>query len=740
MGSMLRQFRRSPGRIAASVFALALAVGAIGVLAVPTVSESALDEAVASYGLGDLIVPTTPLDAAQLDAVRALPDVAAAEGSAVLAVDLAGEEGRLVGLEPGNTMDVVVLASGRMPVADDEVVVSPGVAEPGAEVTAAGRTFTVVGTGDTLWWQDADALYTTLAAVRPLVTDGGTNHLVISAVDDDEDSLRALAAEVRALLVTSGDTFTDFPVQLPDGTTPIDADIRQVSTLIGMLGIVAGLVALVLLASTTSTLITERTREVAVMRALGARRRPLRRRLRRIALGITVAALALGLPLGVLISNLIARMVLERFVGITPDVAVDWRVLAGSALAALLGARVVSARAARRITALPLADALRDRDGAPFGRTAVQRLAARSIGGGLLSRIATRSSLRRPGRTIAVVAQIGAAVAVAFLVPTLATSVNEYNEAAHATWQWDARVAARDPGLPLDAALADATPGAETGVWVWGEIDDWEVEVFGVAASSAVIDADLRAGRWITGGSREAVVSAGFAERTDIAVGDTVDLELASGPAAFEVVGLADDYSRAVYADRDVVATTLGSPGSANVVWATDAVDEEELAGAIREAGVAVDAVTASEMRDEEGRGRDAIVVIFGAIGAIVAGVASLAVLSSMLVSLAERRHELATLQAMGARRRRLRGLLARELVPLGLAGLAIGLPLGALGARGVIGSFEASNAVDIGVVDAVGAVPYIVVATLLVLVLLASVVVRSAARRPIAVTLRGAA
>ena len=46
MRSILRQFRRAPGRITASIFALALAVGAIGVLAIPTVSEGTLHEAV----------------------------------------------------------------------------------------------------------------------------------------------------------------------------------------------------------------------------------------------------------------------------------------------------------------------------------------------------------------------------------------------------------------------------------------------------------------------------------------------------------------------------------------------------------------------------------------------------------------------------------------------------------------------------------------------------------------------
>ncbi len=59
---------------------------------------------------------------------------------------------------------------------------------------------------------------------------------------------------------------------------------------------------------------------------------------------------------------------------------------------------------------------------------------------------------------------------------------------------------------------------------------------------------------------------------------------------------------------------------------------------------------------------------------------------------------------------------------------------------RGIIASFEASNAIDIGVVDAVGAIPVIVVATAVSLVLLAAAVVRGAARRPVAVTLRGAA
>lgn len=735
MSRMLRQFRRAPGRIIASVVALALAVGAVGVLAIPTVSERSLHAAVDRDGLGDIVVATTPLDAGQVERVGALPGVRTAAGSVVVATAIAGPgtEVQLVGLATDRSTDLLRIAAGRAASRPDEVVASPGLATVGESLRVADRAVTVVGIGSTLWWSGSDVLYGELSDVAPLAPDGGTNRLTIVAEDDDKASLDRIATDVRAALAEQGDTFIDFPTLLPDGSTPIDADIRQVSGLIGLLGVMAGLVALVLLASTTTTLITERTREVAVMRALGGRQRALRRRLRRIALAIAAVALAIGLPLGVLISNLIARMVLEKFVGVTPGVAVDWRVLAGSSAATLLGARVVSARAARRVTALPLAAALRDRDGAPFGQRWFHCLAARLGAGAMTSRLATRASLRRPGRTVAVVAQIAASVGAAFLVPSLAASVNRYNEAAFAPWTWETSPEARDPGLPLAADLAVGHEGVETAVYVFGTIDGHDIDAWGLEPDSIMFAAPQQAGRWFRPDRREVVMSAGFAERRGISVGDDIDVELASGTVRYAVVGTVDDHSVTIYTDRDVLAADLGAPGHANIVLGRPDATVPEVPAAMK-------VWSRAGMQADSAAGRDAIVVIFGSIGAIVVGVAALSVLSSMLVSLFERRHELAALQALGARRGRLRRLLVRELVPLGVLGTGLGLALGALGTRGIIASFEASNSVDIGVVDAIGAIPFVVVGTIGALVLLALVVVRNAARRPIAVTLRGAA
>ena len=140
MRSMLRQFRRAPGRIIASVFALALAVGAIGVLAVPTVSTGTLHETAERDGLADIVVPTSPLDADQLARIETIDNVTAAEVQASLAVETAdGFLTALIGVDfDAQTMVIVQVADVRLPVAVDVVVTSPAVGALGDTVVGNG--------------------------------------------------------------------------------------------------------------------------------------------------------------------------------------------------------------------------------------------------------------------------------------------------------------------------------------------------------------------------------------------------------------------------------------------------------------------------------------------------------------------------------------------------------------------------------------------------------------------------
>ncbi len=642
-------------------------------------------------------------------------------------------------------LDVVRADEGRLPDRMGEVLVTAGVAQLGDEIeltdvepnatrsAPAGNTMTatVVGIGGTAFWNENDVIFATLDTAAALTSLDGANRVVVGTADLRADALRATSRDLRVALAAEGVTTTSLPLTIPDGRHPIEADIDQVSSLVGLLGIVAGLVALVLLASTVNTLIMERTREVAVMRALGAPNREMRRRLRRLALGIALAAVALGLPIGIAISNFIARMILEEFLGLTPGFAVSVPVLVGSALFALVGARLVAARAARRVTNRPLAEALRDREGSPFGRRMSERIVARVAVGSLLDRTALRNGVHQRARSAAVFAQITAAVAALLVIASLATTVTDYNTALTAPMQWGSRAFVPGPGLDIETSLAAEDPRTEVGSDVSGEVAGWEIDVLGFAPDTRMIDRTMNEGRWFAGPG-EAAISTGFAERIGVGVGDEIEVDIASGVQTFTVVGLHPDRDRRVFVDTESLAVAMNRPGMGNVVMSLDSEPPAFLSGPL----------TVERLADisNDTSGTDAILLIFTAIGAIVVAVAGLAVASGLAVGVYERRHQFAALRALGGRRRHVLRVVVAELLPLAVGGVAVGLVVGWFGAAAIMESFEASNAVEIGFTFATGAIPIAAAVVLLGSLLLGMLMVRRVTRDAVAVSLRGAA
>lgn len=743
MRQVLRQIGRAPVRILTSVFALALAVGAIGVLAIPTVSTSSLRDAAERDGIPQIVMSTS--DVGSIDVTTSLGDVAnvdRAESQLLTSVDVVTSDGvmgiDLLGVRLGDQqIDVINATSGRLPTGPDEILVTDGFATfapLGSTIEAdAGGTpmqLDVVGIGGSSFWTDSDLAFGSIDTVARLDGSVSANRVVVRTLDQGKDALRTTAGEVREALADDGIVTEALPLTIPDRRHPIEADIEQVSSLIGLLGIVAGLVALVLLASTANTLITERTREVAVMRALGASGRAMRRRLRRLALGIAAGAVVLGVPLGIVISNVIARMVLQEFVGLTPGFAVSLPVMIGSALFALVGARLVAAGAARRVTKRPLAEALRDRDGSPFGRRLSERLTARVAVGGLLDRTALRNGVHHRSRALAMLAQITAAVGALLVIASLATTVTDYNAAVIEPVNWGSRTFVAGPGLDIDRTVADGDPRSEVGTNITGEVDGWEIEVYGFLPDTEMIDLAMDEGRWFRD-EGEVAMGAGFAERIGVEVGDRIDVELAVGRRSYTVVGLHPDRDRSVFVDVDELAADMNRPGFGNVLLSLDEQPATQLAGPV--------SIERYGDLSEDDEGTTAILLIFTAIGAIVVSVAGLAVASSLGVNIYERRHEFATIRAIGGRRRHVFRVVMAELLPLGLLGIGLGLVAGYFGAGAIMESFEASNAIEIGFTFATGAIPMAAAVVLSGSVVLGGLMVRRVSRQPAAVTLRGA-
>ncbi len=740
----LRSIRRAPGRILTSVFALALAVAAIGVFAIPTVAASSLRSAAERDGVANVIAGTTDTgDVPVVELLSGVDNVDHVEPQIVVEAPLASDGSiTVVGLDLGHQrIDIVRAIAGELPDQPNEALVPEGTVPIGSSIDVIdidGRivSFDVIGIGGTSFFDEAGLLFTTLDGAAAVGGLDGINRISISAFDTDSSSLRSTADEVRIALAGEEVTLTFLPQTIVDGVHPVEAEIEQISTLIGLLGIVAGLVGLVLLASTTNTLIVERTREVAIMRALGSTSRSLRRRLRRLALGIAVAAVIIGIPLGVLLSNVIARLVLQEFVGLTPGVAVSIPVMAASAAFALLGARLVAARAARRVTKIPLATALRDRNGSPFGRRVSERLTARWGAGSLLGRSALRNGIQRRARSLAIAAQIGAAVAALMIVSSMATTINDFNDAEIEPWQWTTMTYVEGPGLDIDASAAAQHPRSEPAITVEGETSEWQIDVYGFEPATEMVDQRMRSGVWFAEPG-DTVISDGFAEHLGVEVGDEIDVVLASGTQRYKISGTHSNRGREIYMDVDELAADLGEPGRANRIFT---IDDDRTANAPDFGLTGVVGLERLADADDDDSGRNAILLIFGAIGLVVVSVAGLAVASSLAVSLYERRHEFAALQAIGGRRRDVFRLVMTELGVLAVGGLSIGLVGGYFGGRAIARSFEVSNAVEIGFIYARGVIPVVVAVIAIGTVLLALTMVRTATRRPVAVTLRGTA
>jgi putative ABC transport system permease protein len=108
------------------------------------------------------------------------------------------------------------------------------------------------------------------------------------------------------------------------------------------------------LANAITTSVLERTREVGILRSIGARARDVRRIFTSEAIALAVGGWLLGIPIGYALDRLIVRFIWEVIDVRFPVVFPPWNILI-----ALVGAIVL----ALAITALPIRRAVRLRPG-----------------------------------------------------------------------------------------------------------------------------------------------------------------------------------------------------------------------------------------------------------------------------------------------------------------------------------------------------------------------------------------
>lgn len=266
-----------------------------------------------------------PIDASVLQQVQSVDGVRVAEGAssgyalltdnhgnAILPSGGAPTMGYSMPADPGLRGDVKLL-TGAAPTGPDEVAIDATSAEmhnialgSTIKVLLGGptREFTVVGTvgyGDEKDLGGSTSAYFDSATAQKLVgTPGAFDEIDVKAVDgvsDSELARRLAAVAPPATEAVTGQTVAD------ESAAAVNGELKFLNILLSTFAAVALFVGSFIIWNTFSMIVTQRSREIALLRAVGATRGQVLRSLLGEALLLGFAASTIGIVLGIAVSK-----------------------------------------------------------------------------------------------------------------------------------------------------------------------------------------------------------------------------------------------------------------------------------------------------------------------------------------------------------------------------------------------------------------------------------------------------
>jgi putative ABC transport system permease protein len=390
-----------------------------------------------------------PIAASTLPAVQAVDGVRVAEGSVSGYALMTDNDGRAV-LSSGGAPTVgssfaddetlrgdVELLSGTAPEGRREVVIDATSAEQHdialgstIKVLFHGPTeeFTVVGTvgfaGEKDLGGTTSAYFDTPTAQRFLGSPGMYDSIDVSAEPGLTQTV--LADRLTAVVPAGAEAVTGATVA-QENADAMSADLKIVNILFMIFAGVALFVGAFIIWNTFTMIVTQRSREIALLRAIGATRRQVLGNLMLEAVVLGAAASAIGIALGVGVA--LGLRVLMDLVGLalpTTTVQLEWRTIWVSMLVGTLVTVVAAVIPARRATQVLPVEALRDAaPGAqlPSARRALIGAAILLVGiGGIGATLVADADARILGLGVLLV-MLGVIVSLPFAVRPLASAI-----------------------------------------------------------------------------------------------------------------------------------------------------------------------------------------------------------------------------------------------------------------------------------------------------------------------------
>ena len=712
---------RRRGRALFAVAALAIAVASVGLFALPTLMNRAMNGEVAANKLADVTVTVKPLPltAAQIQALGSLPNVAAFDPKSTFGTYFY-RDGRtfLIGKASfaHQTVDAVTVTTGSAP-GPGAVLTDVQNAAYGHDVGGVGKTVRVRAAngsvvslpisgearnldGAQLIVSDGiPVLYTTAQTVVALSGTPGYTELAFRLHDPSETAARQTVTTIRQYLQTVPG-FTGFS-ELPQIRSPGDwpgksgfnkiTDVSYVITLLALLG------ALVLLSSTISTLVGEQTQEIATMKAIGARERQIRRVYLRTAGLLGGLGAIVGAVLGILLSCALTSYFASSLYAISAPFSVDLPVVLASIAVGVIGAPLAALPAVRRAARLPLAEALQASGSATGPEGRLEPLLRRARFLPRTAQIGLRGVTRRGRRSITTALQVALAVATLLAFLSLASSVSNTVNQSWNSYRFNifADTVTGQPLPPNAGTLIASIPGVahiqpqltnsvnlggqDGDVWA---IPDRPMYSFHLVSGRLLTPADTRAQARVT------VVEQSIAGASNTHVGERVMLRTAVGQVPFTVVGIVSDQQEngtVLYVPLTTMQSVLHTPGAVNRYWIQTTSGSQQLIDQTNtrlERASAIHGLQIKTTRVYVGAAQDratyrGITTAINVLGLLIVAISMVALINTLTMVVLERTREIGILRCIGAHARDVRRIFATEGMTVALAGWVIGIPLG---------------------------------------------------------------
>ncbi|NNK62231.1 MAG: ABC transporter permease [Gemmatimonadetes bacterium] len=522
--------------------------------------------------------------------------------------------------------------------------------------------------------------------------------IVVAENAFDENHVRRVAFTVKDRLEASGRAVLDVSVPVP-GEHIHAGQMNSLLYVQGAFGLLAlGLSGFLVLNLMTAVLAGQ-VREIAVMKAIGARRSQVTAIYLGLALVLGLLATAVAIPVALGIGRAYAAFaggMLNFEVGAyTPSASVFGIQLALGALLPCAAALVPVSRAA----GMTVSRALRDYgiDEAEFGRGGLDAFLSRVQGARRPLLLSLRNTFRRRARLALTLLTLALGGAVLLGALNLRVAIRSTFSTMFGAQQYD---------LALDFEESHTFAAIEetvNGVPSVGVVEAWSTgraalvngdgtqgnafPVVGLPPESGLVDFPLAEGRWLEDAdARHLVVTRQFsALEPRVRVGADVTLAMSGEESTWRVVGMINSWSPQpiAYAARDFLSSAAGTPGDAGraVVALSDGAEAraafDGLVNAMGAAGLDVRSGALLENQRMAAESHLLMVANFlVTMALLILAVGGLGLATTLNLSVMERTREIGVMRAIGARHKTIHGIVLAEGLFVGLLGYLVALPL----------------------------------------------------------------